>query len=87
MPDTSSGMKMPEGISLQDMMKSGALPGTANGHSDTEGADETPSVACKECGGSSKTARACGGCWQVGLGRGLMGHGREKPRKVGLGSG
>lgn len=56
---------MPEGVSLQDIMKSGALPGAANGHAGTECADETPSVACKECGGTSKTARACGGCWQV----------------------
>ena len=57
---------MPDGISLQEMMKSTSLP-TANGDAGADPVEEAPSVACKECGGSSKSARACGGCWQVGL--------------------
>ncbi|KAA0203419.1 hypothetical protein HAZT_HAZT011229 [Hyalella azteca] len=64
MPGTSVGAKMPDGISLQDMMKATSLP-TANGDCSGEVAEEAPSVSCKECGNTSKSARACGGCWQV----------------------
>uniref|UniRef100_A0A6A7FNU5 Protein msta-like n=2 Tax=Hirondellea gigas TaxID=1518452 RepID=A0A6A7FNU5_9CRUS len=64
MPGTSSGRPLPDGISLQEMMKSPSLP-CSNGDASTESADDAPSVACKECGGTSKAARACGGCWQV----------------------
>ncbi|KAF2365894.1 Zinc finger MYND-type [Trinorchestia longiramus] len=71
MPGTSAGAKMPDGISLQEIMKAASLP-TANGECSSsssggsaEEAEAAPSVACKECGNESKNSRACGGCWQV----------------------
>ena len=64
MPGPSYGMKMPDGISLQDMMKAATLP-TTNGSTEGPAAEESKNVNCKECGASSKAARACGGCWQV----------------------
>jgi len=56
---------MPEGISLQEIMKSKALPGASNGHTAESEEDCGIAVPCKECQGTSKNARACGGCWQV----------------------
>jgi len=65
---------MPAGVSLQEMMKARYIPGSSNGHAGEPGpsgnqagpsGEEPIAVPCKECGGTSKAARACGGCWQV----------------------